>query len=153
MALKPRMKSGLADSMESWASLWEDSGWVWYTLVFEHGGLRQPGGLAWISLLRCRALSAQRVEKAWWLLCPALPEVPRTCRSEARGSGLTEDCSLHPACCSPALPTPPAHIPPRQSFLLPLLFSSVPGGIEGNVQNKHQPLFPSRVSQPAHEKI
>lgn len=77
MALKPRMKSGLADSMESWALLWEDSGWVWYTLISEHGGLRQPGGLAWISLLRCRALSAQRVEKAWWLLCPALPDLGR----------------------------------------------------------------------------
>lgn len=44
MALRPRMKSRLADSMESWALLWEDSGWVWYTLVSEHEDL--PGFLS-----------------------------------------------------------------------------------------------------------
>lgn len=47
MALETRMQSELADFMERWALLWERSGLVWYTLVSEHGGLRDlPGFLS-----------------------------------------------------------------------------------------------------------
>lgn len=97
MALKPRMKSGLADSMESWASLWEDSGWVWYTLVSEHGGA--PAARRTCLDFSPQMQSALSPEGGKGLVAAlSCSSRPRTCRGEARGSGLTEDCSLQPAC-------------------------------------------------------
>lgn len=93
VALETRMESGLADSMESWALLWMLSGLVWYTLLSEHEGLQGSAGFLSSGAKRSQP-RAWKMEKPWWLLCPA----PAHWAMLQRGTWLWAARSLQPAC-------------------------------------------------------